>query len=216
MKKHRKIYYVGGMISLIFIPIIFWIYAKPTYDNLNLRVLDLGLPYKAKKGEKLSEYMVIPIDGYKYDVVNVPTNFNEETEKKYFALIEKIKKQNIDKTGIKFQFSNENSYGDLVKLINLMQKTNQESFGMDTEKTNAFYFVHRKIEYNDENNIAVCGGVLGREYLDKNDYDYRHSNFIQKIVTYSPKETYYLILGYLILSCFSINKLIKFNKMHCR
>ena len=212
MKTHRKIYYVGGMISLIFVPIIFWIYAKPTYDNLNLRVLDLGLPYKAKKGEKPPQYAVIPIDGYKYEVVNVPKNFNEETEKKYFTLIEKIKNENIDKTGIKFQFSDENSYGDLVKLINLMQKTKQDMFGVDTEKTNALYLVHRKIDYNDENNIALCGGVIGREYLDKNDFDYRNSNFFQKILKYSPNETYYLILGYLILVYFSLRKLLIFNK----
>lgn len=212
MKTHKKIYYAGGMISLIFVPIIFWMYAKPAYDNLNLRVLDLGLPAKAKKGQKPPEYAVIPIDGYKYDVVNVPTNFNEEIEKKYFTMIENIENKNIDRTGIKFQFSDENSYGDVVKLVNLMQKANQDRFGLDTGKTNAFYLVHRKTENNAENKISVCGGVIGREYLDKNDFDYQHSNFFEKILKYSPTETYYLISGYLILAYFSLRKLLIFNK----
>ena len=212
MKTHKKIYYVGGMISLIFIPIIFWIYAKPKYDDLNLRVIDLGLPYKLKKGEKASEHIMIPIKGYKYTIVNVPKNFNNETEKIYLTQIEKIIDKNTDKTGIKFQFSDDNTYGDLVKLINLMQKAKQDIFGLDTESTNSFYMVHRKVDYNDKNDFVFCGGVVGREYLDKNDYDYKNSNYFQKVFKYSPKETYYLILGYLILVYISLTRLIQFNK----
>ncbi|MBO4233204.1 hypothetical protein FO675_02605 [Riemerella anatipestifer] len=207
MKTHKKIYYVGGMISLIFTPVIFWIYVKPTYDNLSLRVLDLVLPYKAEIGEKTLEHIVIPIDGYKYDIVNVPKNFNDET----LTLIEKIKNNNIDKTGIKFQLSDKNSYGDLVKLINLMLKANQDEFGLDTEKTNTFYMIHRKVESNE----VICGGgIIGceysNEYLDENDYDYKHSNFFK--IKYSPKETYYLILGYIILVYFSLNRMFRLNE----
>jgi len=212
MKKHKKIYYVGGMISLIFIPILFWIYAKPTYDNLNLRVLDLGLPYKAKKGEKAPEYAVIPIEGYNYDLVNVPKNLDKETEKKYLALIAKIRKRNIDKSGIKFQFSNENTYGDLVKVVNLMLKVDQDFWGLDTEKSNAFYFVHKKFEYDKENDFVICGGVIGLDYLDKKDYDYQHANYFQKILKFSPKEIYFLIFGYLILAYISLRNIIRFNK----
>ena len=212
MKTHKKIFYVRGMISLIFIPIIFWIYAKPTYENLNLRVLDLGLPYKAKKGEKPREYATIPIEGYNYKVVNVPQDFNAKTEKQYISLIETIRKENIDQTGIKFQLSDNNSFGDIVKLVNLMLKTKQDFWGLDTEKTNAFYFVHKKFNYNQENDFVLCGGVIGLEYLDKNDYDYKHSNFFQKLIKYSPNETYYLILGYLVLVYFSLRKLLIFNK----
>lgn len=212
MKTHKKIYYIGGMISLILIPVLFWIYAKPTYDNLNLRVLDLGLPYKAKKGEKAQEFIVIPIEGYKYDVVNVPQNFNTETEKKYIKLIESVRRRDIDQTGIKFQLSDDNSYGDVVKLVNLMLKTNQDFWGFDTEKTNAFYFVHKKFEYKKENDFVICGGVIGLDYLDKKDYDYKHANFFQKILKFSPKEIYFLILGYLILVFISLKNLIRFEK----
>ena len=211
MKIRKKIYYVGGMISLIFIPIIFWFYTKPTVDELNLRVIDLGLPYKIKKGEKAPEFAILPIEGYSYKTINLPTNFDEKIEKKFQKKIENLQKENIDKTGIKFQLSDNNNYNDLVRLINLMQKTNQDRFGLDTEKTNAFYVIHRKQELNNENDFVLCGGVIF-DYIDQNDYDYKHSNFIQKAIKYSPKQTYYLVFGFLILVYASLNRMLKFNK----
>lgn len=199
------------MISLIFIPIIFWFSTKPTLDQLNLRVLGLGLPYKAKKGEKASDFATIPIDGYEYQTINLPTNFDKKTENEYINIIKKLQKQNIDKTGIKFQLSDNNSYNDLVRLINLMLKTEQDFWGLDTEKTNAFYVVHRKFEYNNKDNFVLCGGVIF-DYIDQKDYDYKHSSFLEKIIKYSPKETYYLLFGFLVLVYTSINRLIRFNK----
>ena len=201
------------MISLIIVPIIFWISVKPSYDELNLRVIDLGLPYKAKKGEKAPEFAVIPIEGYKYQTINLPTNFDKKTEKEYFTKIKELQKKNIDKTGIKFQLSNENNYNDLVRLINLMQKTKQDRFGVDTGETNAFYVVHRKMEMENGNDFVICGGVVGREYyIDQNDYDFKNSNLIQRVIKYSPKEFYYMLFGFLLLVYTSINRVLKFNK----
>lgn len=213
MKVHKKIYYVGGIISLIFIPIIFWIYAKPIYDNFNLRVIDLGLPAKAKKGKKLSEYIIIPMEGYNYQTIKLPQNFDEKTENNYFALIKKLQKNNIDKTGIKFQLSDKNNFNDLVRLLNLMQKTEQDVYGLDIDKTNAFYVVHQK-KTNSllKDDVVRCGNVIGREYSDQNDYDFKHSNIIQKTLRYSPKEIIYLIAGFLILTYSSISRLLKFNR----
>ncbi len=211
MRKHQKIYYFGGMISLIFIPIIFWFSAQTTLNELNLRVLDIGLPYKVKAGEKVPNYAVIPIEGYKYETINLPNNFSEEIEINYVNKIMQLQKQNIDKTGIKFQFTDSNNYNDLVRLINLMLKTKQDIWGLDTENTNAFYVIHRKIEYNDDDDFVICGGVI-LDYIDKNEYDFKHANFLTKIIKYSPKEAYYLILGFLVLTYMSVNRLIKFNK----
>ena len=199
------------MISLIFIPILFWVYSKPSLDKLNQRVLDLGLPYKAKKGEKAPEYAVIPIDGFNYTIINLPTNFDENTENEYFKQIKKLQQENVDKTGIKFQLTERNNYNDLVRLINLMLKAKQEMYGLDTENNNAFYVVHRKFDYADANNIVLCGGVIF-DYTDQKDYDMKHFNLLKKIKKYSPKEVYYLIIGFFILSYFSIQRLIKFNK----
>ena len=77
------------MISLICVPFLFWILSKPTVENLNLRVLDLGLPYKLKKGET-ENLNRIPIDGWNYETINLPQNFDEKNEKIYSEKIKKL------------------------------------------------------------------------------------------------------------------------------
>ncbi len=211
MRKRKKIYYFGGMISLIFIPIIFWFSAQPTLNELNLRVLDIGLPYKVKADEMASNYAIIPIEEYKYETINLPSNFSEEIENSYVNKVLQIQKQNIDKTGIKFQLTDSNNYNDIVRLINLMLKTRQDFWGLDTENTNAFYVLHNKIDYSNDVDFVVCGGVI-QDYIDMNEYDFKNANFLTRIIKYSPKESYYLILGFLVLTYMSVNRLIKFNK----
>lgn len=211
MRKYKKIRYIGGMISLIFIPIIFWFSTKSTLEKLNLRVLDLGLPYKSKKGEKVPENFTIPIEGYKYQTINLPNNFDEKIEKEYFNKIKKLQKVNVDKTGIKFQLSDKNNYNDLVRIINLMLKTKQDFWGLDTEKTNAFYVIHRKFEYSNEEGCLLCNDLIV-EYIDQTDSNNKYSTILKKLIIHSPKEIYYLLLGFLFLVYTSVNRLIKFNK----
>ena len=135
MKKHKKIFYVSGLISLLFISPLFWYFSKPTLEKMNLRVMDIGLPYKAKNGEKAPEYSQIPMEGWNYKAINIPINFNNETEMKFIGVINKLQNDKIEKSGIKFQFSNQNSYKDLVNLLNIFLKTKQEHYGIDMEKT---------------------------------------------------------------------------------
>jgi hypothetical protein len=214
LKPHKKIYYVGGMISLI--PIVFWIYVKPTYDDLNLRILDFGLPYKVKKGEKPPSYAIIPIEGYNYLKINLSAHFDEKTEKQYFDKIKSLQEKNIDKTGIKFQLSDQNSYGDIVRLINLMLKTDQDAWGLDTEITNSFYVVHRKKnESKLQYDFNICGGVIN-DYINQNEYEFKHSTFFKKVIKYFPQKILYLIIGYLVIVCFSVNRLLKFNRKNYR
>ena len=200
------------MISLIFIPILLWIYSKPNIEKLNYRVIDLGLPYKPKNGEKAPEYAVIPIKGYNYKTIHVPSNLSEKNEAEYINQIEKLQEENIDKTGIKFQLSDENSYNDLVKLLNIMHKTKQEMYGLDTDSENALYVVHRKFEEaNDQLDYVICGGVIN-DYPAEDNYFYQKYDSIITLIKSSSKEVYYLIFGFIILVCMSINRLQKFKK----
>ena len=200
------------MISLIFIPFLFWIYSKPIVEELNYRVIDLGLPFKPKKGEKAPEYAVIPIEGYNYKTIKVPSNFNEKIETEFINQVKKLQKENIDKTGIKFQLSDKNSYNDFVKLLNIMHKTKQDMYGLDTESENSLYVVHRKFEKSDNfEDFVLCGGVI-YDYENQDDSFYQNFNAFQKVIKNSPKEVYLLIVGFLILVWMSINRLKKINK----
>jgi hypothetical protein len=54
--KLRKIYYVPGLISAIFIPLLFWFYGNQKLQEPIPNVIDIGLPakHKIQKNAKLS------------------------------------------------------------------------------------------------------------------------------------------------------------------
>jgi len=199
MRNHKKIFYVSGMISLIFIPLIFLYYAIPTSNKMNLRVVDIGLPYKLKKGEKESDfkYAIIPTEGWNYKQITIQPNINLQNEKYYFELIKKLHKDNIDKTGLQFKFQDNSTYGDFVKIINLMNKAKQDTWGLDTEKTNSLYVVHFKLDPNE--NLLSNDTFSCVVYTNMNDYNSGNSSFIKKLIYYSPKQSIYLLFGYLML-----------------
>ncbi len=212
MKKNGKIFYVSGIISLIFIAPLFWYLVQPTLKEMNLRVIDIGLPYKAKKGEKTPEYSQIPMDGWSYKPFRITPNFKKKEEEQLISLIKKLQTEKIEKTGLKLQFSDENTYGDFVKLLNLMDKTKQEFYGLDMENTNSLYVLYMKPEKKYFGNDTVM------DYLNQKDYDYHHASFYEKLINFSPKGIYYIILGYLLLVYSAIlkPKLTLNIKKHCR
>ena len=189
------------MISLIFVPLLFWIYSKPTIDKLNLRVIDFGLPAKVKKGENIPKYEIIPIAGWNYKPVNINPNFGEKDELYFKSLIEKMMKENIEMNGIKFQFTDENTYGDFVKILNLMSTTNQEVYGLDSGKSNSFYVLYKNPFVKEKNSIDGNAVYPTEKYNANNTV-----SFYEKLMRSSTKQSLYLILGYLVLLCCSILK----------
>ena len=204
MRIHKKIFYVSGIISLILIFPIFWYYANSTLSKMNLRVLDIGLPYKAKNGEKTSEYTKIPMVGWKYKPIKIPANFDKNKENEFVLLIQKLKNEKIEKSGLKFQFNDNNSYDDFVKMLNIMMKTEQEFYGLDIENTNSLYVLYFKPV--PKNNYPLYNDEIIETYRDQKDYNYKNSLFWEKLIQYSPKESFYLFFGYLILLYSSILK----------
>ena len=198
MKKQIKIFYFSGIISLTFIAPMLYYLAQPTLNDMNLRVMDIGVPYKSKKGEKIPEYSQIPMEGWNYKSIDIPVNFDKKKENEFIKFINKLQHDKIEKSGLKFQFSNENSYGDLVKMLNIMLKTKQEFYGIDMERTNSMYVLFMKQEKN-----YFGGDVV---YINMDDFYYDKSSFYEKVINYSPKGTYYLIFGFLILIYSSILK----------
>ncbi|WP_159474930.1 hypothetical protein [Chryseobacterium sp. 18068] len=211
MRKHKKIYYVAGIISALLVPLLFIYYATPVYDQMNMRVLDIGLPHKVKKGEKVPEFAKIPIDGWNYKTINVKPSFDGKTEEIFIKEINQLKENDIDKTGIRFQLSNKNVYADIIGLLNIMLKTKQERYGLDMDETNSLYVLYKKADHqmlSDIDGNGYCGFV----YFDADEYKYSKANFWNKLIHYSPKESYYLIFGFLMLIyCAMLRPKLSFN-----
>lgn len=188
-KKHKRIYYVPGILSLIVIPLVLWSYGTDYMKENDFRVLGLNMPPKDYMEE---EEFADVFDNMKYDDVKVPPNFTDEAEVSYFNLIRDLQEKNIDKTAIRFQLSDENTYGDIVKLLNLMEKTEQPRYGWKL-KENTFEVIHIKpIEYD----VMPCGGErMIRE-------EEKELSFLESFIYYFknlPNYIYPIIIGYFLL-----------------
>ena len=193
---------MSGIISLIFIPILFYYFGSATLKGMEVRVLDFGLRAKEKEGQPVPEYYRIAMEDWTYKPVKVPPNFGTKEEQNFENLIRLMVSQNVAKSGIQFKFTDQNSYGDLVKILNLMLKTNQDVYGLDLDDTNSFYLLHQK--QLPPYDIDRCGTGYDLLYMDQAEYDYAHSSFWTKIIKYSNNEIYLLITGFLILIVVSL------------
>lgn len=197
MRKHKKIYYVAGIISALLVPLLFLYYAIPVYNQMNMRVIDIGLPAKAKKGEEVPEYSKIPTEGWNYKKIDVKPNFDKKTEESFIKEINLLRENDVVQTGIRFQLSEKSSYADVVSLLNIMAKTKQDLYGLDTENTNSMYVLYVKPKKSSE--VLTCGLSYELVYSDVDEDSYANVNFWNKLIHYFPKESYYLILGFLML-----------------
>ncbi len=68
----RKIYYVPGLISAILIPLLFWYYGNQKFEEINVSVVDIGLPAKVRK-ETSSLYVTFePYRNWEYKKIYFP------------------------------------------------------------------------------------------------------------------------------------------------
>lgn len=192
IKKHKKLLYVPGIFSLMVIPFVFAFYASNYLKENDFRFMGIIFPEK-NYFENHPEYNYRI--GYNYDTIQVSINFSEETEIQYFNLIKELQKKNVDKTGIIFQLSDENTYGDFVRLNNLMLLTEQNVYAADLEN-NGFYVIHDEIDHSlKEITPIYCSFYYKEEKLSQNELIFSIKLFFKTL----PNFMYLILIGYLIL-----------------
>ncbi len=204
----RKIYYVPGLISAVLIPILFSFYGNRKLNEPIPNVMDIGLPSKIHSTNSVEDKDRIynnsfePFRNWDYKKIIVKPNTAKSNSGNYVSEIKKLKQRNEKNTGIEFIINDENSYDDLISLLNDMAISKHERYGLDMDKTGHFFVL---VDYKDPNakdnllgeDIILCG----TSYIDQ-DYNSYSENFSEKFVqqlSQLPNPSYYLIFGFLIL-----------------
>lgn len=192
----KKIFYVPGLISALLIPILFWYYGSqrvhPQYT-----IMDLGLPAKHKYNDTFDNTFE-PYRNWNYKKIVVKPNTALQNQKYYVSELKKLQARNEKETGIEFVIGDKNNYQDFVALMNAMELADQESFGIDVEKTNHFFAVHF---YKDPNRIEKASDVIGGCIVYMDDFKEATLNLIkpETYINHVPNQTYYIIFGFLFL-----------------
>ncbi|WP_312765948.1 hypothetical protein [Epilithonimonas sp.] len=208
MKHPKKIYYFPGLISAVIIPILFWFYGNRELNKPIPNVIDIGLPAKEIGKPNLS---FEPYRNWNYKKIIVKPNTARRNSDYYVSELKKMQQRNQKNTGLEFIIDEQNSYDDFISLFNDMAIVKQETYALDIEKTGHFFAT---VNYQDpkldkyENECLLCNDLItitdGGGFYQPKFFE----NFQRNIVLL-PKQTFYLIFGFLIflnISLFSIKE----------
>ncbi len=191
----KKIYYVPGLISAVLIPILFWYYGNQKFEEINVSVIDIGLPAKLKEDKSNDIYSFEPIRNWNYKKVKIEPGTAKQNSKLYVSELRKLQKRNEKESGIEFILGQNNTYGDFASVLNDFHIARQDQYVIDLEKTGHIFavysYVDPKVQYP-EYECLLCNDVIRPEY--KLDFFEK----IQMLPTELPKDIYYFIFGFLI------------------
>lgn len=206
----KKIYYVPGLISALLIPVLSWYFGNQKHEEINISILEFGIPSKYDPKIPVDQQNNLEhIRNWSYQQIEVKPNEARRNSKFYISEIKRLKRENKKESGIEFILNDENTYDDFISLLNDMQISNQERYGVDLEKTGHLFAI---VNYQDPNikemdYISVCGGVI-YNYVEKSDYYKGYTKFKSQL-SQLPQEAFYLIFGFLIflnISMFSVKE----------
>jgi len=189
----KKIYYVPGLISALLIPVLFWYFGNQKYEEINVGVIDIGIP--AKLNDENYKYSFEPLRNWNYQKITVQPNSAKKNSKYYVSKLKELQKRNKKESGIEFILDNNNTYGDFASILNDMAIAKQETYGLDLNKTGHLFAVHF---YKDPNKIQ---NVFGDDTVF---YNYTESDYYTGYTKFKfqmsqlPKEAFYIIGGFLI------------------
>lgn len=211
MKKSRKIVYVPGLISAILIPLVFWYLGNRKLEESVLRAIQIGLPAKIDENKKWTYQMTFePYRNWNYKTILVKPNSAKHNSRSFINEIHSLQTKNIKNTGIEFILNDENSYGDLVSILNDLIIANQRQYGIDLEKTgHLFIGVNYKNPLIQEIEFIGCGTGLMMEY-ENNSNNFKGIKKLKNQLKLLPKQTYYLIFGFLIFLTIAVFRIKKY------
>lgn len=205
MMKLSKIYYVPGLISAILIPLLFWFYGSQKLQEPLPNVMNFGIPPIVYNDNY--KYSFEPLRKFNYKKIVVQPNTARKNSKYYVSELKKLQARNEKETGIEFIIGNNNTYDDFISILNDFEKAQQEHYTLDLDNTNHFFAM---VDYKDPNKIEepcyLCNDTVA-EFYEPTLYEkitYQYTEF-RKL----PKQTYYIIFGYLILLNISVLSLVR-------
>jgi hypothetical protein len=218
MRKHKKIYYSAGLISIIMLPVLCIIYLKSIdaftrYGSMDLYVWN---------GEDFKEEITIFLNSKKFKVVNLTGD--SVSDKAKLNIAQKSVKQIIltkdSIKGMKFHFDKKAQYWSYIKVLDILRIANATNYIL---YKNDIWFANPRIPKPDKNlkkykeiKPFICiSGRLQNEYLERVQNEYLEKNkykiIYQKVIEFSKK--YYLpIIAYVFMIFFTLRKIVNEKK----
>jgi hypothetical protein len=159
MKKRRKIYYVPGMISLIFLPLICCLYLNK-FHKKEERSIELSMP--ARYDPKLDHKNKIvfdttclswPENRRNYTIIDIDNSAKNQKNLKLFNdRVLQIIKTNDTVNAIHLLFGKESTYGQFIEALNIC---NKDTFPCYIVLDDNLWFLHKNYSQQIKNKILT-------------------------------------------------------------
>ncbi|MBE4949631.1 hypothetical protein [Chryseobacterium culicis] len=215
----KKIYYFPGLISAVLIPVLFWYYGNQKFEDINVCVVDIGLPAKEREGIKNTFESFETYRNWNYKKIKIASGTAKENSKSYVSELKNLQKRNEKESGIEFILDQNNTYGDFVSVLNDLAIAKQEQYAVDLEKTGHIFavysYVNPKVQYP-EYECLLCNDTIDWGSAETfNNFETTRYGKIFNLFTTASKETSYLIFGFLLfanISMFSIKENLQIQR----
>ncbi|BFO66933.1 hypothetical protein [Chryseobacterium sp. KCF3-3] len=198
----KKIYYFPGLISALLIPVLFWYYGNQKFEDINVSVIDIGLPAKEREGFKNTFASFEPVRNWNYQQIKIVPGTAKENSKLYVSELKQLQKRNEKESGIEFILDQNNSYGDFVSVLNDLEIAQQDQYAVDLEKTGHIFAVYNyidpKVQYP-EYECFLCNDTIDWGPAETvNAFESTRYGKIFNLFRTASKETSYIIFGFLL------------------
>ncbi len=195
----RKIYYVPGLISAIFIPLLFWFYGSQKLKEPTPNVF-LGRFKKIRDLTKKSlEWISSAARNWNYKKIMVQPNTARKNSNYYVSEIKKTTKNEIKKKlALNLLLVRQYCYDDFISLLNDIEIAQQNQFGVRFRKQVficTMYSIEVQMQKNSRYMFTLCNDVISgtlrtNQFFEKITYQFSEFGKL-------PKPAYYIIFGYL-------------------
>lgn len=203
----KRVYYFPGLISALVIPVLLWHFGNRKIEEITTSVIDFRIPAQLKKDNSNYNDTHEPLRSWNFKKIEVPAGKAKENSGVYVSEVKALQQRNEKHTGLEFILGKENTYGDFVSILNDMHISRHDEYGLDLEKTGNLIVPVTYLNPLAES-CRLCGDVI--EVIDDGPllsvslYEPSIFDNIQDFLSQLTKEAYFLLLGFLILSYFSI------------
>lgn len=209
-KRRKKIFYVPGIISLVFIPLLclchfYRVDAFKVYRSIELYV-PVGNEFEDYEFLTLRKYKIFNFDGSCLEN-------NRLNEMKLYLRKLRIEKDTIN--GIKIHFGMKSRYQTFINSLDILAE--EDSPTWITNKNDIYVLgssnTNKKVQDTVEHHIMNCGtGELMRQQAYWEQKAKKEEEVYNFQVSFFKQKATLLFSGYLVLALINIFTLVKFNK----
>jgi hypothetical protein len=208
MRKHKKIYYSAGLISILMLPVLCIIYL----NNINAFTHYGGIDLFLWNGKDSKEETTKFLNSKTFTVVNLTGNLESDISKLRIAQknVKKIISTKDSIKGIKFHFEKKAEYWSYIRVLDILQIEKAKTY---LPYKNDIWFANPR-EVKQKSNVYktlkysfICDRSLQNEYLEelKNKITY------ERVIEFSKK--YYLpIIAYISMLFFTLRRIVNEKK----